>query len=331
MELLTHSRLSTFRACPKRAQFRYELGWTPEEEPFALRVGTAFHAALEARDHGHDIEAAIHARGDLDPFDAALVAAMFTTYCERWPVDTFEVLSTELPFERALLNPETGSPSKVWAHAGKIDKIVRLPDGRTALVEHKTSSEDLAPGSDYWLTRRLDSQISLYVVAARELGYDVSTVLFDVTKRPAQRPFKATPPDKIKLKKDGTPYADTRLADETPEEFAARVADAMRADPERYFVRHEIARLDQDLADAQADLWSLQLAVREAQRSGRWWRNPAACLNPIRCAYANVCATRDLTNVPAGFRRLADVHPELARSEQAEPAREGQASHSNGV
>lgn len=318
-QLLTNSRLSCFRACPKRHELRYELGLAPEEETEALRIGTAFHAALEADDIGQDAEAAIAKLGTLDPFETALVAAMLTVHRERWAGDTLEVVATELPFELPVRNPDTNASTPVWRMAGKVDRIYRLPDGRLAIQDYKTTTEDLSPGSDYWLRLSLDQQMSIYVLAARELGYDVETILYDVTTRPLLRPYKKTPPDKIQIKKDGTPYATTRLQDETPFEFTVRVAEAMRADPARYFARHEIARLDRDLDEARGEVWSQQLAIREAQRSGRWFRNPGACVTPYRCAYLPICGQQiGPDSVPSGFRKLADVHPELARSEQAE-------------
>jgi len=312
-QLLSNSRMSCFRSCPRKHQLRYEIGIAPDEEELALRVGTAFHAALEAADLGLDPEKAITDLGTLDAHDTAMVSAMFTVHQERWTGDTLQVVATELQFQLPIVNPDTGSASRLWDIAGKIDRIYRLPDGRLAVQDYKTTSEDIAPGSDYWLRMSLDQQMSIYVLAARTLGYDVQTILYDATKRPMQRPYKATPPDKIKLKKDGTPYADTRLADETPEEFAARVAEAMRSDMGRYFVRHEIARTTNDLENTLAEVWSQQLSIREAQRSGRWFRNPSACVVPYRCSYLPICSqVINPSSVPSGFRLLPDIHPELA-------------------
>lgn len=313
METLTHSRLSTFRACPRRHQIRYEIGLAPEQDGEALRIGTAYHAALEAADLGQDPEAAVAALGTLSAYEAGLVAAMFTVHRERWAGDTLEVVATELAFDLPLTNPETGAASKLWRFAGKIDRIYRLPSGHLAIQDYKTTTEDLLAGSDYWLRLSLDQQMSLYVVAARELGHDVTSILYDVTQRPLLRPYRKTPDDKIKLKKDGTPYADTRLQDETPFEYVARVADAMRAAPDRFFARHEIARLDRDLAETMSEVWQQQQAMREMQRAGRWYRNPGACVTHFTCPYLAICGNelrRDQAP-PDGFRLLADVHPEL--------------------
>lgn len=312
---------------------RYELALAPEQEELSLRVGTAFHDAKEALDIGADPWAAITKHGTLDEYDAALVAAMVTVHGERWTGDTLEVIASELSFDLPLRNPDTGASTPVWRIAGKIDRIYRLPSGILAVQDYKTTTDDISPGSDFWLRLSLDQQMSIYVLAARELGYDVQTILYDVTVRPLLRPYRKTPDDKIQLKKDGTPYANTRMHNETPFEFTVRVAEAMRAEPDRYFARHEIARLDADLEETRAEIWSQQLQMREMQRSGRWYRNPGACVQPFRCQFLPICAQRHTsqTLVPRGFQRLESVHPELTTPPlggKPEQARAEQAAHS---
>jgi hypothetical protein len=122
-QLLTHSRLTSFRACPRKHFLRYEVGIAPEQDDFALRVGTAYHAALEAADLGQDPEAAITALGTLEPHDAAMVAAMFSVHRDYWSGQTLEVIATELQFEMPIVNPDTGHASRIWSIDGKIDRI----------------------------------------------------------------------------------------------------------------------------------------------------------------------------------------------------------------
>lgn len=329
--LLTHSRLACFRACPKRHLYRYEYGLRPEEESEPLRIGKAFALAIETAARGGDVDMAV--AGQIgDPFEFALVASMFAAHTERWVNDApDEHIKAELSFDIPLVNPETGKPTPVWRLAGKIDRIVRLADGRLALKEYKTTSRDFAPGADYWLRLQLDMQLSLYLVAARELGYDVSTIVYDVTRRPGCRPLKATPLEARKFTKDGALYKAQRDQDETPAEYASRCADSLASDPVRSFARIEIARTDADLEEARAEIWSEQLTLREAQRSGRWFRNPEACVSSTgqKCDYLSVCQYADLaTRTPQGFRRVEDVHEELATTGQAVEARAGRAAHS---
>lgn len=311
-QLLTHSRLACYRSCPRKHFLRYELGLRPITDGSPLRVGSAFHAALEAYDKGTDPASALEA-GLADEFEMAMVAAMVNGHRTMWSLNDLEVVATEQEFAIPLVNPETGAQTNVWQLAGKLDRIVRLPDGRLALMEYKTTSRDFAPGADYWLRLHMDQQLSLYMIAAREAGFDVQTVLYDVTRRPGMRPLKATPEDQRKyVKATGALYANQRDADETPDEYAARIAADIAARPDHYFARIEIARLDQDLEDCAAEIWQQQQAIREAQRTGRWYRNPAACIENFKCEYLNVCMNRDLEYVtPDGFTRSENVHPEL--------------------
>lgn len=310
-ELLTHSRLSCFRSCPRRHLLRYEYGLRPEIEGHALRVGKAFHAAVEAAAKGVNVDVAIEAGLD-DPYDLALVAAMFDGHERRWTEYPVTHVAAELPFDLPLVNPTTGRAAPKWRLAGKIDRIVRLEDGRLALMEYKSTSRDFAPGADYWTKLHLDQQLSIYVIAAREMGYDVATVLYDVTRRPALRPYKATPTEARKFTKDGRLYANQRENDETSEEYAARVAADIAEKPDHYFARIEIARLDQDLDECRAELWSQASALRDAKRMGRWYRNPDACFGQsFKCDFVPVCQMSGLDTVtPAGFVR-GEIHPEL--------------------
>ena len=102
----------------------------------ALRVGSAFHRALEAEYKGEDIDA-VMAEAVPDPYDLALVAAMFHAHKERWANDPLEVIQAEETFQIPLTNPETGAPTTVWNLAGKTDKIVKLTDeiGRASCRE----------------------------------------------------------------------------------------------------------------------------------------------------------------------------------------------------
>ncbi len=309
-QILTQSRAACFRACPRRHYLRFELGLRPAIESQPARVGSAFHAALDAIDKGTDVDTAF----DLgDPFDTAMVAAMVYGHSIRWQESGVAPLASEMEFDLPLVNPESGTATPIWRMAGKIDRIVRLPDGRVALMEYKTTSRDFAPGADYWLRLHMDQQLSVYVIAARALGYPVETILYDVTRRPALRPLKATPVEARKYTKEGRLYANQRETDETPEEFAARVSADIAERPDHYFARIEIARLDQDLEDCQRELWQQQLAIRQAQRAGHWYRNPGACFEPHACAFLPICQDRDLEDrTPLGFVRLVELHPELS-------------------
>ena len=304
MNLLTHSRMTSFRACPRRHYLRFELGLSREEKSSAMNVGRAFHEILDARqkETAPKIE-------EIDKYDLATTAAMIVVYDEVY--EPLNIMQSELSFNLPLVHLKTNAESRVWRWAGVLDAIVWDASGM-ALVERKTTTRDIAPGGDYWQMVMRDQQISQYVLAARKLGWPVQTVIYDVVRRPINRPKLATPPDKRKYKKDGTLYASHRETDETSEDFAKRLAEIMRADPEKYFQRIEIPRLEDDLNQTAEDQWMLQRMIRRAQLKNEWPRNPGSCLMPYKCPFLNICDRRDLETVtPEGYTRLENVHPEL--------------------
>lgn len=213
---------------------------------------------------------------------------------------------------------------------------MRLRDGRLAVMEHKTTGDSIDSGSDYWLRLRIDHQISLYMLAAKELGHDVQTVLYNVIRKPSIAPKQIPLLDSngIKIvedengmrvmKKDGTPRESgdaekgykLKQRIEAPDEFGQRLAADIIARPEFYYARQEIPRLTADLDEFRWELWQQAQAIREAQRANRWIRNSGACLSMGRCPYLNVCHNGLSTDeLPAGFVRVANIHPELENPE----------------
>lgn len=324
-KLLTHSRIACAKKCLRAHYYSYELGIKKARKTAPLRIGTAFHVGLDAYGKGLEPEAAAYKAGEAyqeipewaDGYEWCVeyhtVQRLLLAYFDWWKPQNIEVVASEVLFDLPIINPETNAEGRSFRLAGKIDKIVRLPDTRLALMEHKTCGADIGPESDYWKRLRLDHQISLYMLAARRLGYDVQTVFYDVTRKPSIAPYRATPTDKRKFKKDGTLYANLREHDETPEEFAARLSDDIASRPEFYFQRREIPRLEADLKEFEWELWQTQQLLRDCQRHGRWFRNSAACLQPFKCEYFDLCSQGVVVGetVPPGFVKVPYVHQEL--------------------
>lgn len=330
MELLTSSRMRSYRECARLHSFKYERRWRPVRTSEALRFGSLVHEGLEAYWRGVaaiQTGAADTAPRDLamtavfksvavDEFEKARAAQMIRWYCARWrnDVETYEVLGVETKFVCALVNPATMFPSQTFKLAGRIDVVVRRrSDGRVLVVEHKTTSEDISnDGTDYWTLLFMDPQISCYVVGAESLGYKVDEILYDVLKKPTQKPLKATPAESRKRRADGEYYAGTRLNDETPVEFGRRVDEAISEDVERFIQRKPIPRTESQVADFLADAWAQAGAIRDGRRLGRAPRNPDACLRFGRCPFFSLCPVNaDPADYPAEFVQVDDVNPEL--------------------
>jgi len=325
------------KSCLRRHYYAYEMGLRPIRESTPLRMGSCIHNGIDVfmtsgeEDFEERILTAIRAAtepyeqvppGFVDLTDWAVervtVERLLHAYLTYYQSDCLTVIASEQDFKIPLANPYTGRESRLYRLAGKIDRIVQLHDGRLAVLETKTTGVSIDDASDYWARLRLDSQISLYVYAARQLGYDVATVLYDVIRKPTIALHRATPPEKRKYKKDGTLYANQREKDETPDEFAERLSEDIASRPEFYFQRREIPRLESDLAEAQAEWWQQAKLLRDCQKTGRWFRNTNACLHPFRCQYCEICLTGADTSVsvPSGFHVVDNVHPELSEQER---------------
>lgn len=346
MKLLTVTRLRALRTCLRLHELRYEVGIIPVEEALELLLGTAAHAALEARflglRAGHSPEIcerlilAALSECELEPYEHARVTAMAVGYHWRWVIDfeEWDVLGVEVEYRAPLVNPATKRPSKAWHLGGKIDLIIReRRSGRVLNAEHKTSSADISPGSFYWRARVMDSQLSMYTDGARTLGHDVAGSVFDVLGKPDLRPKLATPEEsrrytKGKRCKDCREQekqclscyateparldARQRLEDETVAEFGQRVAVELAENPERYYQRGEIARLGAELAAHRADVWA---DSRRVPPVGQAPRNPEACVRGrFTCGYLPLCAGEASIDDTSRFRRLENVHPELKES-----------------
>ena len=317
LPLLTASRLRDARACQRLHKHRYFDGYVPLEDVGPLRFGRIFHTALESwwsAPAYEKLEQAIASiPAETDPYEAAMARALLVGYHERWHRDQLDVLAVEGEFRVPLVNPATGASSRTWELGGKFDAIARDGNNRVLLVEHKTTSEDITPGSEYWKRLRLDGQISIYFEGARSSGFEVEACLYDVIRKPGIRPLKATPEEDRKFKKDGTLYANQRVDDETADDFEARLAEAIAEDPNRYYARGEIVRLEAEMEEAMFDVWQLGKQIQESKIAGRYPRNPDSCSKWGRtCQFFGVCTGEASLDDDLLFRRVSNVHPELA-------------------
>ena len=283
MELLTNSARTEYQSCPKKFYFRHELGYAAIRESEAMAFGTAFHKLLEAHFNGTPEVMPMIFDSIPDPFKRVAAEKLYEGYFAKYGE---ERAITEQEYVIPLINPKTMSASKTFELAGKIDGI-----RGGAIIEHKTTSESIDnPSADYWLKLAIDSQISGYFLAAEKLGHKPEKIIYDVIKKPTIKPGKATPEEDRKYKKDGTLYANQRATDETPEEYGQRLQEDIIENPGKYFQRREIARLESDLAEYMADMWSVAKLIMESRNENYWPKRTSQCFTYGRCAYYEVCA-----------------------------------------
>lgn len=270
-----------------------------------------------------------------DAYSVAKAKAMLTVWSEKWATKwrDYEILNVEHEFVFPLLNPDTEAASRTFSEAGKIDVLCRhMGTGNVVVVEHKTTSEAIDPGSDYWDRLRMDTQCSKYYLAATQMNLgEVGSIIYDVLKKPGQRPAQVPTLDadgyKIVLDSSGTRIftsngkkpretGDTEKGwtvqgrAETPDEYEARLLSVMRADPDAFFSQREVPRLNSDLLEYMDDAWNVGQQILYFRNKGLWPRNPQACKTMGTCDFFDLCCGRaSVDGVRYAVRE--NVHAEL--------------------
>lgn len=308
LQLLTESRAQTWRRCKREERLRYVEGLFPRETAEALRFGTLGHHALEEWWRGIDgterlgcaLAAIIGERAtpESDPYEIARLEALVIGYDLRWKAERYEVLGVELEFRAPLVNPETGAASRTFQRAGKLDVMARDGEG-DIIIEHKFSGEDIGPGSTFWARLRIGGQSAGYIRGAEALGYKPRGVLYDVVAKPRLKPLQANT---------------RRAAPESVDEYQKRVLADIAENPDKYYQRGLVVRLDDELAEHDQEMWQLGQEVREHHRLGLAPRNTDACHRyGSMCCFFPLCAGE---SSPDEYQHAEWVHPELIPKEE---------------
>lgn len=318
LRVVTNSELRTARACLRRHHYAYGLRRRPRAVADVLRFGSLWHIGQEAwwpeADPAARLEAAVTAMRAIqsDPYHLVMAEELMIAYTAMWADAGWRTVAVEQAFEMPLVNPSTGAPSRTFRIGGRMDVIVANEHGEEWLMEHKTTSADIEEGSTYWKkVRALDTQVSTYTAGAVHMGYRVHGCIYDVVRKPALKPLKATPVESRKYTKQGLLYANQRENDETPEEYRLRLREDIAERPSRYFARGPVVRLDADAREHAFDMWQQTRILREAELSGAAPRNPDACSQFGVCPYFGVCSGEQDINDETIFRTAATPHEEL--------------------
>jgi len=294
-DLLTASRMSSFLFCQRKHFWRYEIGLRRQVDADALRFGTAWHTAMESRWNKASLDVAFQAAisdKTLDKVQAETLSGMLVGYYSLYQDDPVKTVHPEVEFRYPLAG------SRKFEVAGKIDGLCVMQDDSLALLEHKTAGCDIGPDSDYWIRLRGNPQVMQYILAARQLGWDVSRVIYDVARKPA-----------IRVKQN-----------ETPEQFGERLAIDTKERPEFYFARRDVPILEDDLAEfeIQRNVLARQILTcrAEARRHDHQERGFPRNIGEMTCKlcdYSSFCLQNvipDLNHPPAGFT-VGEIHTEL--------------------
>ncbi len=337
---VTTSELNCYLTCPHKHHLRYRLMLRRIRTERPLFDGTAIHEALDIWYTTKDKDKAdacivelYHAEAPNVPADELhahhcareKMRALFAGYVWRWQADELELVKSEHQFRFPIAHD--------IALCGKVDKLVRLADGRVAMMEHKTTSDDIASDSMYWKGLRLNAQVSNYLACI-----DADTVLYDVIRKPALSPSQVPITDdngtKIVLdnagqrvyNRDGRPRqtGDNTLGYtvqtclETPEDYGVRILDDIAKRPDYYFARKEVSRTKDQLEKALDDVGEVSCLIL----NGLHPRNTQSCTNRYyACTYFDVCSSGgwdETKPVPEGFEIATSKHEELEGHENVD-------------
>ncbi|HDY89737.1 MAG TPA: PD-(D/E)XK nuclease family protein [bacterium] len=149
--------------------------------------------------------------------ERAILLYSIAGYNWQYIDDLFEVVAEEIQFSIPVRNPKTGRALPNVVLNGKIDKIVKSPNGIYYIDEHKSTSKALDSDSLYWKHLTLDTQTLLYPYAAQQLQLAgdledygikssdplISGVRYDAWHKPQIKPKKLTQAESKKFVEDG--------------------------------------------------------------------------------------------------------------------------------
>ena len=285
--------MKCFRTCRKKYELEYVEMWKPVETPKALELGTLYHLGLETLLKTENLASALAVmrskiKYDVDPvadeFTYVVVKQMITAFDKESGWRDWQIISIERPFEVS-----TGYAKRLL---GKLDGLVKI-DGNTYLLEHKTTSQWGTDGSTYLHNLLWDDQATNYLYAHAKMledgsiiGDEVKGVFYCIVEKPTIRPYKATPLEQRKYKKDGSLYANQHEADETPAEFEARLNEWYWNETRVH--THLVYRTPEEIRERINDFNLTLKDIAVAERDGTFYRNPEAC-KILPCAYRPKC------------------------------------------
>ncbi len=273
---------------------------------------TPLQAALTAIDQ--------HANPET-PVLTAMARGLMVGYDHRWSGQRWETVSVESEYRLPIVNPETGRTSRTFDQAGKTDGIVRF-DGKTFLMEHKTAGEDIEdPAAPYWRRLEIDAQVSGYVLANWQMGLKLDGTLYDVVRKPGIRPKKIAKAERTRCLTVGT-YCGfgitatdklylAQCEEENERLFELRLIAELAENPNRYFARKTIYRMDAQILEHANELWDVADEIRLARLTDKHYRNTGSCVQWNRpCEYLGICSGHD-TPESDRWQRKEKMHVEL--------------------
>jgi hypothetical protein len=242
-------------------------------------------------------------------------------YHARWSGQPCRPIEVEVTLTAPLINPATGRKSRIFSLAGKLDVTIEI-DGRTYVVDHKTTSQDIAdPNSPYWRQLVVEGQATHYLLLAWLNGQEHDGAIWDVVRKPTISPKKLSKTERALVVSNGT-YCGPPVTQldrermqteerESPAMYEARLAGDCCERPDWYFQRRSVPRLAYELEEYATELWDIAQDMARVHRTGKNYRNSGACLlygSP--CEFLGICSHHDNPSSDR-WKLRASVHEEL--------------------
>lgn len=275
---LTNSIMSDYLVCARRAYWQLVKGFEkPQTE--AMSVGHAFHKGMEKRDPKAAVEAlGLEYATDQAEYDRQMILKTTVEHLVRhalknWSLDDYEQVIPELEFALPIRNPKTGSMSRRFYLAGKLDGLVRSEKGWW-LNEYKTTGQSV--NRAYVDRLDLDLQVTTYWFAGQEylmehFNEGLEGILYRVARKPSIRPRK----------------------NEALKEFLDRLINDFQERTDFYFKEIFVPRSQRHLEDFHKHLWDTAQLINYSLREDLWPMNTQACNDYGQCAFKPLCMRRD--------------------------------------
>jgi len=337
-ELLTFSRLSSFRNCQRIDYYRNNLKIVPiNANDTAMRFGTLMHTAWEKYYNGEPVEKIIQEMGselqdgnptpnpeNMQPESRKfynLGSAIMRAYAGKYPIENspFKAVATEFQFLGEIYSPfaKNRCRNRDFAIGGKVDGIVMdYATGHYYILEHKTATTiDRGYLDKLWS----DSQIALYAVMIEQiLGIKIAGIIYDIATKPGVRQkFGETDTEFEKRKMDAetegkNPNRLKQAIAETDVDFCERLTEKLQ-EPGA-FHREMIPIETFQKEKLTEELWHWIALLKKARKTGVYLRNTSQCyglFGKMPCQYLDVCRSGDAQHVIESFYKQKGSHSEL--------------------
>ena len=310
--LLTNSMRNKFASCHRAFKFCYEDLIRPVKASDALSFGTAMHAMLELLERAGCRRTTdgrrLHRRDTLK--------ALFDGYCSKWRDEDkarFDFVAAEVGFEAPLMNPRDGSALPHLA-ARRQDRRHRGREvtGKCWIVEHKTTGQDIGPGSGL-LAQDSHRRPGVRLLRWRAVRW-LPGHLLPLRRHPqaGHQALQGDPAREAEIQQGRKPLQPCRLADELPEEWGrdlrAGTSRSARTSTSPAW-RCRVPRTTSPNTCSTCGPSAGKSRTRNA--SGRFSRNPQACSVFGSCEYFDVCTGCASLDDVTLFRKAETSNEEL--------------------